>query len=241
MRGRRDLFPPDRRLQACMAAVIVLDGLLTVAWVALATAIVVGLHDGWLLVLFLVAMSLGGATHVNRKRDNLFADIMPRDERERVAAIVQRLCLVADMPAPRAIVVLGDVPQCWTTALPFRRPLISVSEGLLRLLDDRELEAVLAHELSHVAQGDAVVMTIAAAPGVSVLRGLRAIWQTTHEGWPVKARIMLPFLVAAGVLVAPWAIVGSVLSRFRELTADEGAARLTGSPAAVSAALVALS
>jgi heat shock protein HtpX len=150
---------------------------------------------------------------------------------------VERLCVIGDIREP-AVSIVGDrVPQSWTLAVPWRAPTLYVTTGLLDALDADELEAVLAHELSHVAHRDALVMTIAAAPGIWVLRGVTHGWRDE----PFRALFALPALALLAAVAAPFALVARVLSRVRERAADEGAARLTGSPAAVSAALVALS
>jgi heat shock protein HtpX len=235
---RRDLFPPDRRLQACMAVVLVLDAVFTVA--AVAGLVWITLDGGFGIVVLILMFSLGGAA-TSIRSDRRSEDAVTHEQRERATAVVQRLCVVGALPQPRVLVVPDDLPQSWTVAFPFGRPRIKVSTGLLAVVDDRELEAVLAHELSHIAQGDAVVMTLASAPGIWVIGGLRQAFRSERRSDPIKAWLGLPMALLLGVMAAPWALIGSLLSRFRELTADEGAARLTGSPAAVSAALVALS
>jgi heat shock protein HtpX len=164
--------------------------------------------------------------------------VRPAD-RDRVAASVQRLCVVRDIPAPRVSVREHPLPQSWTLAVPWRPLRLSVTTGMLDLLGDRELAAVVAHELGHVAQRDALATTIAAAPGIWVLGGLRDVWRRTRRDEPVCAYVAIPYGQVFAIPALPFALIARVLSRFRERAADEAAARLT--PAAVSAALVALS
>jgi Zn-dependent protease with chaperone function len=86
----------------------------------------------------------------------------------RASPALERLCQLADLPPP-ALTVRDDlVPLSWTTALPQRR--VYVTTGLLDRLGPRELDAVLAHELSHLANRDALVMSVVATPGLAVLR-----------------------------------------------------------------------
>jgi heat shock protein HtpX len=85
------------------------------------------------------------------------------------------------------------------------------------------------------------MMTVAAAPGVWVLQGLRYAFREERRSEPFRAYASIPFAALFAVPALPLALLARVLSRFREHAADAGAARLTGSPAAVSAALVALS
>jgi heat shock protein HtpX len=113
-----------------------------------------------------------------------------------------------------------------------------VTTGLLDRLGPRELDAVLAHELSHLANRDALVMSVVATPGLAVLRGVGEAWARGS----LSLNAILLVLAPAYMLVAvPFAWLARVVSRQRELVADRGAALLTGSPAAVAAALLAAS
>jgi len=129
-------------------------------------------------------------------------------------------------------------PLSWTTALPRRRPRIHVTRALLLELDDPQLEAVLAHEISHIANRDAVVMTVLAAPGIYVLRGLRlSLRDAPWRGKPGIVMFIGIYAVPAGLSAA----LARIVSRHRELAADRGAATLTGSPSVLTAALLRLS
>ncbi len=147
---------------------------------------------------------------------------------------------MADLEVPETVIVSDKVPLSWTTALPGRRPHVHVTTGLIRRLGDTELEAVIAHELSHIGNRDAVLMTVLAAPRVLVLRGLRASWNNGDLGLRAK----LGVIILAGWF-GPLALLSMglcrIVSRHRELAADRGAALLTGSPAALAAALMRLS
>jgi heat shock protein HtpX len=100
---------------------------------------------------------------------------------------------------------------------------------------------VLAHELSHIGNRDAVLMTVLAAPGVRVLRSLHVTWRhAAEQHWTIA----LAAAVMCAVLAVPALVsvgVSRIVSRHRELAADRGAALLTGSPAALAAALAQLS
>jgi len=191
-------------------------------------------EDGWSIVAIAVMFALIGALRVGKhgRKPRGHVDL------ERAETAVSRLCVVADMPVPGVHGVRDGPPLSWTTALPSRHPRIHVTRALLRRLDDRELEAVLAHELSHIANRDAAVMTVLAAPGIYVLRGLRVSWQDA----PLRAK---PGLLMFGCLLGLPAVLSAgaarIVSRQRELAADRGAALLTGSPAAMASALLKLS
>jgi len=151
----------------------------------------------------------------------------------RVGEIVDRLCLLADAPRP-AVVVPGGLPALtWTTQLPGRRATIHVTGEMAGALDDRELEAAVAHELAHVINGDAWIMTIVAGPSTVLLSGLWWSWGQSMR-LALLTVWMAPFLVVSMLL-------GRIVSRQRELAADRSAVALTGSAATLSAALLRLS
>ena len=161
--------------------------------------------------------------------------------------LLDRLAAVADMPVPRLVVEGDDAPLSWTTARPWQRPTLHVTSGLLDVCDTSELEAILAHELSHVANRDVWVMTVLAGPPSWILDGIRVYWKQRHEEGARRlatVRYALGMVVLASwsaALALPWALTARAVSRHRELAADRGAAVLTGSPAQVAAALRALS
>jgi heat shock protein HtpX len=155
----------------------------------------------------------------------------------------------ADIPVPKLVVVPGSMATAWTVG-----GRIHVTRKLLDLLDDGELEAVLAHELAHLAHRDAVVIEICSAPSRVLLACAR-----TLSRWVVglvrSPALMLPggTMVASAVSVAalfaapPAFLIGwtsrlSVLglSRAREFAADAAAATLTGRPSALASALMKL-
>ena len=126
------------------------------------------------------------------------------------------------------------MPNSWiegTTRGGFR---LHLTQGLLDLLEPRELEAVIAHELAHVVNRDAAVMTSSAAPGEALLAG--GVRVAGQGWWP---------LVIGGAVAALIGWVGTLgtraLSRYREFAADAGAVALTGNPAALASALMKVS
>jgi len=180
------------------------------------------------------------------------------DHEQRLGAAVERLCVLADVKRPLCTVYGGFRAQSFTVAKPGRRPQLYVDVGLLRALDDRELDAVVAHELSHIANRDAVLMTMLLLPSQWLCGHLWDLWTyrnsrfTDGAGQEVMADIrysqpglaaVLTAIVFLPVLlvVAPVGMMLTasvrVLSRHRELYADRCAALLTGSPAGVISAL----
>src|SRR5919109_1878640 len=89
------------------------------------------------------------------------AKVVERDEAPELHAMVERLCAMADLPKPRVAIVDTDVPNAFATGRNPKHAVIAVTTGLWRRLEPQEIESVLAHELSHIANRDVLVMTVA--------------------------------------------------------------------------------
>jgi heat shock protein HtpX len=168
-------------------------------------------------------------------------EVSAEDEPE-LHAIVDRLCALADMPKPAIAVSESSVPNAFAAGRKRSGIVLCVTRGMLARLDEQELEGVMAHELSHVAHGDAVVMTVASFIGV--LAGLTARVGAQLMFYAGRMRGLWQFLVVAlavtALSAATWLIsvvLIRALSRYREFAADHAAAELTGNPAALSSAL----
>jgi heat shock protein HtpX len=163
---------------------------------------------------------------------------------ERVLPIAERLCALGDMPVPRLGVMPSDIPNAFSAGRAPTRGVVVVTEGLLHDLDDEELAAVLAHELSHIANRDAFVMTIAGAPamlGRKLLWGFALLPFTAAGPKKILAAIavlyFLPLLFMGWVVYAFATLLVMSITRYRELVADRGAAILTGAPEQLMSAL----
>jgi heat shock protein HtpX len=162
-------------------------------------------------------------------------------------ALLERLCMRADTPIPELVVEPGPEANAWTT-----RGRIHVTRPLLKLLDQSEVEAVVAHELAHVAHRDAAVMDVCSAPSRVLLgfagltvSGFR-VWMRNFRDFPFP-RLALIGVVLAAFSIPPAFVLGwvsrlslLVMSRTREFAADAAAAALTGRPSALASALVKL-
>jgi heat shock protein HtpX len=161
------------------------------------------------------------------------------EEAPQLHALVDRLCALADMPKPRVAVSDMDLPNAFATGRSPDRAVICVTTGILKRLDEAELEGVLAHELSHVAHRDVTVMTVASFAGV--LAGLLTrfvLWggMGRNRDQNTALLFMVVMLVSAVVYVVSF-LLTRALSRYRELSADRSGALLTGNPTALATAL----
>jgi heat shock protein HtpX len=247
--ARRELFPPDRGLQVRMAIAVVLGVIFTAALVVALVWYAVGVEDGWQVALFVVLIGAAGyvtsreATDRMRHRAKFDPDTAPVEiTREEAVRIVEghlgRLAALADMRTPLADVFWAEAPLCWTTVGLSGTARVHVTTTLVQRLSDDQLAAVLAHELSHVANGDARVMTFIAGPPTWIVV---ALWEMWFEGGPRLRVAAFMFALLLSPLVLPAALNARVVSRQRELAADRGAAVLTGSPVALGSALLELS
>jgi heat shock protein HtpX len=165
---------------------------------------------------------------------------LPEAEAPRLHRTVRELSAAAGIPTPRVYLTPEMSPNAFATGRSPGRSAVAVTEGLLRVLDDRELRGVLAHELAHIKNRDTLVMTVSAAlaGALGVLANLAAFntlfagSEDDEEGPGLSA-------VLVGLVVAPVAasIVQFAISRSREIVADETAAELTGDPLALARAL----
>ncbi|HEU5159907.1 MAG TPA: M48 family metalloprotease [Streptosporangiaceae bacterium] len=223
----RPLRIGDRLLAARMIVIMVLLVLLyAVSLLAAVAFLVHGDHWGT-AVLLAILLVVGGTAIAGQRRGSRrrlltelrAAEVAPADEPE-LHGTLDRLCGLAGIAKPRVLIADTDLPN----ALAIGDELC-VTRGLLARLTPAELEAVLAHELGHLAHRDGTVLEYAAAPGVVCGRYFRV-------GLYVLFGQTVYWLSTLLVLM---------LSRARELSADRAGAMLTGRPSDLAAALVKLS
>ncbi len=153
---------------------------------------------------------------------------------------IDRLCALADMPKPRVGIAEMDLPNAFATGRSPDRAVVCVTTGILQILDAEELEAVLAHELSHVAHRDVLVMTIASSAGILaglLTRGAQFGGLSRGRGNNSALPAFLVALVVSLVVYAVSFVLLRLLSRYRELCADRSGAYLTMKPQALASAL----
>ena len=170
--------------------------------------------------------------------------IVTPEEEPKLHAMVDRLCAMADMPKPRVAVANTDMPNAFATGRSPKAAVVCATTGIMARLSDEELEAVLAHEISHVAHRDVAVMTIASSVGM--LAGLLtrvAMWSTIFTGGRDDnnqggALAELAIMLVSIIVYVLSFLLTMALSRYRELAADRSGAILIGRPALLAAALV---
>jgi heat shock protein HtpX len=231
-------YLPDRGLTARMGMTMFLLGLLYVVLIAVIVVVVDNL-----IFAVVIAGGVLWAQWYFSDRIALYAmhgEVVSREQAPWLHDMVDRLCALADMPKPIVAIAESDVPNAFATGRSPSRAVVCVTTGIVRRLDDRELEGVLAHELSHVAHRDVTVMTIASVVGV--LAGFMtrmALWggmggRRNSNGAPA----VLVIILVSAVVYALSFLLTRALSRYRELAADRAGAFLTTQPSALASALV---
>jgi heat shock protein HtpX len=239
----RTRFQPDRGLATRMVVTMVLLALLYVA-LAAALYLLFGNASGFLIWGVLPIGMLWAQWYFSDTlalKGMRAREVSPADAPE-LHALVDRLAALADMKKPRVAISVSDVPNAFATGRSEDRAVVAVTTGLMKRLDEREMEAVLSHELSHIAHKDVTVMTVASAVGVIAGFMIRsAMWSSMGRRDQNSAAMFFVFMLIGVVVYAISFVLTRVLSRYRELAADRAGAILTGQPAALASALTKIS
>ena len=248
---KRTSFGRDRGLSLRMLFTSALLGLLYVVFaVVLFNVLNVGLAP-------MLAIVIGMALFQYYTSDKLAlaasgAKVVSREDAPELHAMVERLCTMADLPKPRIAVVDTDVPNAFATGRNPKHAAIAVTTGLWRRLEPQEVESVLAHELSHVANRDVLVMTIASF--FAMLAAMLTRWGLFFGMWgggfgggyggnrsSSNNNNQVPvWLIVFAVSIVVYAIsfiLIRTISRYREYAADRGSALITGAPEHLMSAL----
>ena len=169
------------------------------------------------------------------------AQPVTREELPRVYQIVERLTAKASLPMPKLFVIPTQSPNAFATGRDSHHASIVVTHGILALLNDDELEGVLAHELGHVRNRDILISSIAAtfAGAVTILARMAGYAAIFGGGGRGRDRDGGPLAAIAMMILAPIAalLIQMAVSRSREYQADATGAHFTGNPAALASAL----
>jgi heat shock protein HtpX len=197
----------------------------------------------WFALLVAAAMNIGVYWFSDRIVLRMYSarEVSPMEAPE-LHAMVRDLAARADLPMPKVYLIPESAPNAFATGRNPENGIVAVTEGLLHVLDRREIAAVVAHELGHIKHRDTLIMAIAAtfAGALSMLANAAmfgSLLGGSHSSEDEEGGSPLAGLL--GILFAPLAatLVQMSISRAREFMADEAAARYTGAPLALASAL----
>src|SRR3954449_5820189 len=239
---RSTSFGKDTGLQVRMTVTLFLLGALYVVLVVALLAS--GVNGG------LVAVIAGGLALVNLFASDklalaaMGARVVTPQEAPQLHAIVDRLCVQADLPKPKVAVANTRMPNAFALGRSPKSATVCATTGIMDLLSPAELEGVMAHELTHVANRDVTVMTLASffATIAAYIVQFGFIFggggsSSDDDDGP---SFMVLLLVSIAVYAVSFVLM-QALSRYREFAADRGAALITGRPSALASALVKIS
>src|SRR5205807_6987444 len=160
-------------------------------------------------------------------------------------AMVERLAAMASLPKPRVAIVDTDVPNAFATGRNKKHAVVAVTTGLLRRLEPKEIEGVLAHELTHIANRDVLVMTVASFFAMlaamltrfGLYAGLFGGGYGNRDSNNNQVPVWLIVFVVSLVTYAISFVLIRTISRYREYAADRGSALITGAPEYLMSAL----
>lgn len=158
----------------------------------------------------------------------------------RVSRAVAKLARTAGLPMPKVYIVPSQAPNAFATGRNADHAAVAVTQGLLSILNDSELEGVLAHELAHVRHRDILIQSVAATLGAAIMMlANMARWGAILGGRRDERGGSNAIGMLATALLAPFAamLIQSAISRSREFLADAGGAEIAGSPRGLASAL----
>jgi heat shock protein HtpX len=236
-RPARAIFPRDRGLQFRMLLTLFLLGLLYVALVGALLAAGTGLI---LMVVIIGALSFGQLFFSDRLALSAMGakEVSPQ-EAPGLHAMIERLCIQADLPKPRIAVADTHMPNAFACGRSQKSATVCATTGIMSVLSPSELEGVMAHELAHIKHRDVLIMTIASffASIASIILQFGFFFGGDDDENP---SILVVLLVSFVVYIVSFFLM-LALSRYREFAADRGAAIVTGRPSALASALVKIS
>jgi heat shock protein HtpX len=239
---KRKSYGRDRGLSLRM---LLTTGMLGLLYVVFAVVLFSVLNVGFVAMLVIV---LGLALFQYFTSDKLAlkasgAKVVDESEAPELHAMIARLCAMADLPKPRVAIIDTPVPNAFATGRSPKHAAVAVTTGLWQRLEPREVEGVLAHELSHIANRDVLVMTVASF--FAMLAGLMARFglyggmfgggnRNSNDNsvpvWIIVLAVSVLTYVLSQILIL-------AISRYREYAADRGSALITGAPEYLMSAL----
>jgi heat shock protein HtpX len=221
--------------------------LLTMFLLGLVYAVLIGVliaAGAGAITIALIAAVLFGVQLFTSDKIALFSmgarEVEPK-QAPQLHAIIERLCVQANLPKPRVAIAETAMPNAFAVGRSPKSATVCCTTGILDLLSPGELEAVLGHELTHVQNRDVVVMTVASFfASIAAFITQMGFWfggAFNNRDQNSGMAFIVVILVSAAVYVISWLLL-QALSRYREFAADRGSAILTGRPSALISALM---
>jgi heat shock protein HtpX len=241
MATQKAVFPRDPGLQARILLTLFLLGLLYVAFFVVLVSAGAGVVT---LVVVLGGISLAQLLFSDKLALlSMGAKEVSPQEAPGLHAMIEKLCIQADLPKPKIAVADTDVPNAFAAGRSQKSATVCATTGIMRRLSPSELEGVMAHELAHVKHRDVLVMTIASffASLAALILQFGFFFGGGHGGGDDENPSFIVILLVSFLVYVVSFFLMMALSRYREFAADRGAAIVTGRPSALSAALVKIS
>jgi heat shock protein HtpX len=242
MTARRSSFGRDRGLQTRMLVTMFLLGLVYAVLVGVLFAVGAGAMT--IAIIAVALLSLQFFTSDKIALQTIGAKEVAPAEQPELHAIIERLCIQANIPKPRVAVVEMQMPNAFAIGRSQKAATVCATSGILELLSPGELEAVIGHELTHIINRDVMVMTLASffASLAAMIIQFGFFFGGGFGGGDDEGEgdIGLVIFVAVAVYAVSFMLLRA-LSRYREFAADRGSASLTGRPSALSSALLKIS
>src|SRR5215217_8030906 len=229
MARQRTVFPRDPGLQARMLLTLFLLGLLYVAFIVVLLQAGAGLVT---VVVVIGALSLAQLFFSDKLAlSAMGAKVVSPQEAPGLHAMIEKLCIQADLPKPRIAVADTELPNAFATGRSQKSATVCATTGIMRALSPSELEGVMAHELAHVKHRDVLIMTIASffASLAAIIMQFGFFFGGAQGGDDDNPSFIVILLVSFVVYVVSFFLM-MALSRYREFAADRGAAIVTGRP-----------
>jgi heat shock protein HtpX len=240
MATRRSSFGKDTGLQARMVFTLFLLGLLYVVFIGVLFAAGAGAGIIIVIALVLLLLQLFASDKIAMATMGV-KEVSPAEEPE-LHAIVERLCVQADLPKPRVCVMETSMPNAFAMGRTKKSTTVCATRGIIDMLSPGELEGVMAHELTHVINRDVAVMTLAGFfASLAALILQFAFFFGGGYGNNEEEEDIFIVVLASAVVYAVSFLLMRALSRYREFAADRGGAVLTGRPSALASALIKIS
>jgi heat shock protein HtpX len=226
------------------------SGLLGLLYVGFALVLFYALNIG-LAPMLVIIVGLAAVQYWTSDKVALAASgakIVTPDEAPELHAMVERLCAMANLPKPRVAIIPSNVPNAFATGRSPKHAAVAVTQGLLQRLEPQEVEAVLAHELSHVANRDVLIMTLASFFAMlaalitrfgfyfGMFGGFGGGNRDNNNGGNQVPIWLIVFVVSIVTYALSYILIRTI-SRYREYAADRGSALITGAPENLMSAL----